>query len=180
MQLNISRNQLRIALAIAAAIFIGLAAIVAVPVGLFSVFMHSMSSQMKAGQAVFNSLTPEKLKAWADRSERFWTITDKADYGMGVYDTGRKPIPAELAALKIIRIDIGKDYIEYVWLGGMDHTYLLIEKEMNGDLHFYAQYDESTRKDLGVITPNKTEPNQSPEPMPMAVTPPAAQASRQP
>jgi hypothetical protein len=147
------------------------------PIGLL---IFSMSAQMNAGQAVLKGLTPEKLKIWADRSQSFWANTSKADYGMGVYGIGKKPIPVELAALKIIRIDIEEDSIEYVWLGGMDHTYLYIEKERHGNLHFYAQYDDETRKDLGIVVSKTTEPNQALQTTTMAVTPAASHPSRQP
>jgi hypothetical protein len=140
----------------------------------FVVYFRFGISQFNAGKAELDSLTPEKLKVWAARSEELWAKHGKADYDVGVYGLGRRPIPRELAEIKIIRIDIGEDLIEYVWVGGMDHTSLIVEKGSDGLLSFTAQYDDDRRKKLGIIPIGNHSSNYLAEPASGGLVSPAA------
>jgi hypothetical protein len=55
-------------------------------------------------------------------------------------------VPPELAELKILRIDEDSNWVNYVWMGGFDHTMLHVERLNNNQFEFTAIYnDESNR-----------------------------------
>jgi hypothetical protein len=108
---------------------------------------------MHAGQKYMDSLTEKDFQVWADRTQRYLSEFDpKADM------IGSKPVPPELEQLKIIRIDEDSNSVSYVWMGGMDHTELLVEKLENGSFQFTARYDDESNR---VIWPKMASVNLS-------------------
>jgi hypothetical protein len=78
---------------------------------------------MTAGAKYMNSLTEKDFQVWIDRTEKFL-----AEYDPKVGHIGSKPVPPELKQLKILRIDEGTNWVGYVWMGGLDHTELLVRR----------------------------------------------------
>ena len=117
------------------------------------IMFHGWRQQMLAGQKYMDSLTEKDFQVWADRTQRYLSEFDpKADM------IGSKPVPPELGQLKIIRIDEGSNWVSYVWMGGMDHTELLVEKLENGSFQFTARYDDESNR---VIWPKMASVNLS-------------------
>lgn len=112
-----------------------------------AIFIYRMSRQMDAGRAVLDALTEPELELWLARSEALWKKFE-GHYDMGVYHDGIRPLPSDLAALKLIRIDVYDDSIYYVWVGGMDHCSLIVERKSDGYAYFTAEYSDDKRKEL--------------------------------
>ena len=96
---------------------------------------------MVAGRKYMDSLTDKDFPVWAERTQKYlsnfsptnWTVETEA-------------IPPELAKLKIVRIDEDSNWVNYVWMGGFDHTMLHVERLTNNQFEFTAIYnDESNR-----------------------------------
>ena len=71
----------------------------------------------------------------------------------------RQTCSTELQQLGIIRIDILQYQVRYVWMGGMDHTELEIDRLEDGSFRFIAHYNDYESE---VIWPKR--PNQSMQP----------------
>jgi hypothetical protein len=102
--------------------------------------IHEAHLRMEAGQRYMDSLTPEMCRELAARSDAL------------IASHGREPLdemslPPDLKALKILRVDVdvtedGERRVCYEWMGGFDHTYLLVTKEKDGSFHFTGTYDD--------------------------------------
>ena len=104
---------------------------------------------MLAGQKYMDSLTEKDFQVWTARTQKYLSEFDpKAD----VIDS--KPVPPELKQLKIIRIDEDSNSVSYVWMGGMDHTELLVKKLEDGSFEFTAGYNDQSNR---VIWPKDTK-----------------------
>jgi hypothetical protein len=111
---------------------------------------HHWHKQMDAGQKYMDSLTEKDFQVWTERTQKYLSEFDpKAD------PIGAKPVPPELQQLKILRIDESTNYVGYVWMGGMDHTELNVERMADGSFQFTAMYNDESNK---VIWPKKLEP----------------------
>ncbi len=111
---------------------------------------YYMSAQMKAGQSCMDSITEHDIPIWIDRTDKYLSDIDP--------NSGRNSnigeihlIPPDLKELGILRIDVQQDYVRYVWVGGLDHTFLEVLKTERGDYRFTANYDDESSK---VIWPN--------------------------
>jgi len=113
---------------------------------------HLWTVQMAAGKAYMDSLTEKDIKIWTERTKTLLS-EQKPAHGIGAYGVGEKPIPPELAKLKVVRIDVYEDRVDYVWMGGMDHTYLAVERMSDGDFRFTAYYNDGAKS--RVIWPKK-------------------------
>jgi preprotein translocase subunit SecE len=113
-------------------------------------FIYSCNRQMTAGRAYMDSLTEKDILVWIDRTKKYLDEYDpKAD------KIGAKPVPPELKKLKILRIDEGTNFVGYVWMGGMDHTELFVERMADGSFQFTAGYNDESNKVIWPKTPNK-------------------------
>ena len=108
---------------------------------------RGMRAQMAVGRVYMDSLTERDIPVWTKRTEKLLSEYEP-DAGVGAYreSSHTKPIPPELSALKIIRIDISKSVVSYVWMGGLDHTELQIHRLMDGSFQFVAQYNDAQSK----------------------------------
>ena len=144
----------RIALVIVGLLLMGL-----VGVGVWLVTVHPFTlwrSQMAAGGTYMRSLQESDVPPWIERTERLLTQYDPCVNPIGVYGgVDGKFIPLDLPWLRIIRIDVLKDKVCYVWMGGMDHTYLEARRLPDGGFTLVAHYDDYHSE---VIWPKK--PNQ--------------------
>lgn len=101
---------------------------------------------MRAGHKYMDSLTEADIQTWLERTKAFLAEYDpqKVNQGYGtMYD---KPVPPDLERLKIIRIDISGDRVCYVWLGGIDHTWLEVTRLSNENFRVVARYDDERTK----------------------------------
>ncbi|MBA3544555.1 MAG: hypothetical protein H0T83_08980 [Chthoniobacterales bacterium] len=115
--------------------------------------------QMSTGAAYMRSLKEVDVPPRIDRTTRFLSEYDSAaGSAVGVYGMGGKPIPADLQQLGIVRVDILADQVRYVWMGGVDHTELEIDRLPDGSFRFIAHYSDVQSE---VIWPKR--PNQAME-----------------
>ncbi len=121
----------------------------------FGVWRH----QMALGGRYMKSLKDSDLPPWIERTQRLLAEWNPGSHSVGAYGLGTKPVPAELQQLGIIRIDILQDQVRYVWMGGMDHTALEVDRLADGSFKFIAHYNDYKSE---VIWPKR--PNQSMKP----------------
>lgn len=120
-------------------------------VPMFRLF-HYFDKQMAAGRKYMDSLTEKDFQIWTERTQRYLSEFDPKAYVIGA-----KPVPPELKQLKIVRIDEDSNWVSYVWMGGMDHTELLVEKLANGSFQFTARYDDESNRVIWPKTPNTNQ-----------------------
>jgi hypothetical protein len=114
--------------------------------------------QMVAGRTYMKSLRESDMPPWIERSKHL-LAEYRPDVGpVGVYDdvTHGKPIPSDLARLKIVRVDIFQDAVCYVWMGGMDHTYLEARRLKDGSITLVAHYNDYESEVIWPKRPNQT------------------------
>ncbi|HEY2711228.1 MAG TPA: hypothetical protein VGI60_01840 [Chthoniobacterales bacterium] len=110
--------------------------------------------QMATGATYMKSLKEDDLPPWTERTKQFLTEWTPGSLDVvGAYGMGGKPIPADLHRLGIVRVDILEDQVRYVWMGGMDHTELEVDRLPDGSFRFIAHYNDEESE---VIWPKKT------------------------
>jgi len=103
------------------------------------VVFHQWDKQMDTGKKYMDSLTDKDIPVWIERTKKYLN-------GYDLNSNGIISIPPDLQKLKIVRIDAIGERVYYVWMGGMDHTDLEVERMSDGSFRFTAQYnDESSR-----------------------------------
>ena len=106
-----------------------------------------------------DSLTEKDIQVWVNRTKKYLAEFDpKADM------IGSKPVPPELKQLKILRIDESTNFVCYVWMGGFDHTELIVERMENGSFKLTARYNDEKERVIKVVGPETTNANSSTEP----------------
>jgi hypothetical protein len=148
------RKTLTTVLVFIAAFFIATAVVllwrpVIFPVIAMIVLFHSMDVQMSAGRHYMDSLKPDDIQIWIERSKKLQKGATLGSNSIGTYGFGSDtPVPEDLKKLKILRIDVFEDTVSYVWCGGMDHCELIVEKLSDGTYQVTAQYDDEHRRVL--------------------------------
>jgi hypothetical protein len=117
------------------------------------VYVFHMDNMMEKGVKYMNSISEDDIPVWIERTEKYLKEWHSGNRGIGAYGYERE-VPEELKELGIIRIDIDYMHVSYVWLGGMDHTYLDVERLAGGDFVFTAYYND---EDYEVIWPKGDE-----------------------
>jgi len=145
----------RAALVLAAVVVTLVAALFIVPrwFGPFAIWKR----QMAAGRTYMKSLRESDMPAWIERSKHLLEEYRPEVGPVGVYDdvTHGKPIPTDLRRLKIVRVDIFKDAVCYVWMGGMDHTYLEARRlPGDGSTTLVAHYNDYESEVIWPKRPN--------------------------
>jgi hypothetical protein len=107
--------------------------------------MFGWSRMMSVGRKYMDSLTEQDFKAWETRSSSYLSNAPNSVF-RGPDDS--KPVPADLASLGIIKIEVRKDEVLYFWMGGMDHTCLAAYKKPDGTFRFYAAYNDKDGRQL--------------------------------
>ena len=107
--------------------------------------------QMAVGAKYMKSLKDSDIPPWIGRTKQLLSEWTPDLHPIGAYGFGPKPVPPELQRLGIIRIDISKDRVCYVWMGGMDHTELEVDRLPDGSFRFIAHYNDYKSE---VIWPN--------------------------
>jgi hypothetical protein len=113
--------------------------LVVLAVPFFGLF-YPMMQQMHAGRKYMDSLTDVEIQKWIDRSKDYLAHAEPNEYPIGA-----RPVPSDLKALKILRIDLRTNSVVYVWCGGLDHTYLTVN-ERGGSYEVVAGYDDAHSK----------------------------------
>ena len=101
---------------------------------------------MSTGRKYMDSLTESDFKIWADRTQKYLSEFDPKAYVIGAV-----PVSPELKQLKILRIDESTNWVGYVWMGGMDHTALFVERMSDGSFKFTARYNDAEER---ILTPH--------------------------
>ena len=101
-----------------------------------------------------DSLTEKDFKVWANRTQKYLS-----EFNSNAGMVGVVPVLPELKKLKIIRIDEDTNWVGYVWMGGMDHTELFVERSSDGSFKFTARYNDAEQRILKIIRPDVTETN---------------------
>lgn len=115
----------------------------------FSIFylVSHWSNDMAVGRKYMDSLSERDFEVWEKRTKGF--LSEYSPKGASIGGDGdSNPVPDDLARLGIIRISIRKDEVAYIWMGGMDHTALVVDRKSNGNFSFYAQYDDEHGRQL--------------------------------
>jgi hypothetical protein len=98
--------------------------------------------QMAIGATYMKSLKDSDVPPWIERTKRLLAEWSPSLHPVGAYGLGGKPVPADLQQLGIIRVDILEDQVRYVWMGGMDHTELEVDRLPDGSFRFIAHYND--------------------------------------
>ena len=109
-------------------------------------FVHSLDVQMKTGQKHMDSIAEADVPAWVSRTKALLN-----EYGSKAQSERPslegQSVPADLLQLSILRVDIyDSNTVGYVWLGGMDHTYLEIQRASDTNFIFTAHYNDKTSR----------------------------------
>jgi hypothetical protein len=105
------------------------------PKVVIATLVSGMMNQARLGQEYMMSLSPQEIQKWIERSDEFIANRDPNR----PRSLSPVAIPEELKRLKILRIDVSKDHVEYVWLGGMDSTSLVVRRFEDGSHQVIAQ-----------------------------------------
>jgi hypothetical protein len=98
---------------------------------------HYWDKQMKIGKKYMDSLTDKDIQVWIRRSENYLKQDNPKDFNTDV-----RPVPPDLKQLGIVMIDEDTNLIDYVWMGGMDHTDLYVERMADGSFQVTAEYND--------------------------------------
>jgi hypothetical protein len=106
-----------------------------------AVTFHDWDKRMKVGKKYMDSLTDKDIQAWIQRSERYLKEDKPTNFNTDV-----RPVPADLKQLGIIMIDEDTNLVDYVWLGGMDHTELYVERFADANFQVTAVYNNYSNR----------------------------------
>ena len=102
---------------------------------------HDWSQQMKKGQKFMDSLTENDFQIWSERTQTYLSNFNPTNLTVE-----GEAIPPELKKLGVVRIDAYSNYVNYVWMGGFDHTLLHVERLAAGQLEFTAMYNDQSNR----------------------------------
>ncbi len=104
-----------------------------------------------AGQNYMNSLTEKDFQIWTGRTQRYLSNFNRTNW---MIET--ESIPMDLRELKILSIYVeGTNSVDYVWMGGFDHTMLHVDRLKNGQYVFTAIYSDQSNR---LIWPKNAAP----------------------
>jgi hypothetical protein len=141
----------RTAIAIAAVLAIGL--VVAIKMSFPVRLAEATRAQMAVGAKYMKSLKDSDIPPWIERSKLLLSEWTPELSPIGAYGLDGKAVPTDLQKIGIIRIDILQDQVRYVWMGGMDHTELEVDRLGDGTFRFIAHYNDDKSE---IIWPQKT------------------------
>ena len=127
---------------------IGVAALIC-GVGLFCIHVlpvikmfHDARQQMLAGQKYMDALTEKDFQIWTARTQKYLS-----DYTPTNWVIETEAVPQDLKELKITAIYYeSSNSVDYVWMGGFDHTMLHVDQLPNGQFKFTARYDDESNR----------------------------------
>ena len=97
---------------------------------------------MDAGQKYMDSLTEKDFQIWAARTQTFLSGANRTNWVIE-----KENLPQDLRDLKILSIYFeSSNCVDYVWMGGFDHTMLCAERLTNGQFQFSAIYNDASNR----------------------------------
>lgn len=106
---------------------------------------------MQLGQTYLESIETEEMPDWFKHTEALLQAYPEGGQ-LGITDS--HPIPLALQELGIIRIDVESEAVNYVWLGGMDRTTLVLEKLETERYRVTAHYNKEVSKVIWPESPS--------------------------
>jgi hypothetical protein len=104
-------------------------------------FNHARQ-QMFAGQKYMDSLTEKDFQVWTLRTQNYLSNFNPTNWVIE-----QEAVPADLKELKIISVYYeASNSVDYVWMGGFDHTMLHVERLTNGQFQFSAIYNDGSNR----------------------------------
>jgi len=145
--MKVSRKQLLIGSGL---VFVGIPFVYFILRPLFFIvaLFFVLSSEMKKGQRYMDSMQPSDFTRLEAKTTELLKKYKPDLHPIGVYGVGGDPIPTDLEKMGIVRIDIREESVAYVWVGGMDHTYLEVARNPDGSFVFHGVYNDQTTKIL--------------------------------
>ena len=117
------------------------------------IFFKPHATQMRAGQKYMDSLTTEDIQQWIERSKDFWSKPTRWYFKDSIeVNEEVATLPEDLEKLKILHVYVSENSVIYVWLGGFDHTHLLVSRDNAGQITVWANYSDSRSKKLWPIS----------------------------
>jgi hypothetical protein len=103
---------------------------------------HNFRQQMLAGRKYMDSLTEQDFQVWTARTQKYLSNFSPTNWVIEA-----EAIPPDLKELKIVSVYYeSSNSVDYVWMGGFDHTMLHVERLTDNQFEFRAIYnDESNR-----------------------------------
>ncbi|MGH7993118.1 MAG: hypothetical protein ACREDQ_06355 [Limisphaerales bacterium] len=95
---------------------------------------YEIDKDMKIGKTYMDSLTDKDIQAWIQRSQKYLEEDNPTDFVT-------KDTPLDLQQLGIVGIEEESNWIDYVWVGGMDRTDLSVERMTNGSFQLTVFYN---------------------------------------
>jgi len=96
--------------------------------------VHYIDKHMEIGQKYMDSLADKDIQVWIQRSQKYLEEDKPTDFVT-------KDAPPDLQKLDIVGIEEETNWIDYVWVGGMDRTDLSVERMTNGSFQVTAFYN---------------------------------------
>lgn len=153
--MNFFKHHWKIILSVACAI--PLVLYVLRPLAFIVLFCFALSAQMDKGRRFMDSMTAEDFARWGSRTAVLLDSRQPNQDALGVYGTGGLPMPEDLKALGILRIDVDQNRVDYVWAGGMDRTCLEVTRNPDGSFVFTAVYNLETSRVLSAPSPQSAQ-----------------------
>jgi trehalose-6-phosphate synthase len=102
-------------------------------------FESDLEKHMKIGQKYMDSLTDKDIQVWIQRSQKYLEEDKPTDFVT-------KDAPPDLQKLDIVGIEEETNWIDYVWVGGMDRTDLSVKQMTNGSFQVTVFYNIYSNK----------------------------------
>jgi hypothetical protein len=98
--------------------------------------------QMIAGQKYMDSLNEKDFQAWVERTQKYLSTFNATNWVIEADN-----LPHDLKELKILSIYFeDSNSVDYVWMGGFDHTMLHVERLTNEQFRFTAIYNDNSNR----------------------------------
>jgi hypothetical protein len=103
---------------------------------------HEWRQQMLAGQKYMDSLTEKDFQVWTARTQKYLSNFNPTNWALV-----EEAVPSGLKELKIVSVYCeNSNSVDYVWMGGFDHTMLHVELLTNGQFEFNAIYNDQSNR----------------------------------
>jgi trehalose-6-phosphate synthase len=97
-------------------------------------FESDLEKHMKIGKKYMDSLTDKDIQVWIQRSQKYLEEDKPTDFVT-------RDAPPELQQFGIDGIEEETNWVDYVWVGGMDRTDLSVYRMTNGSFQVTAFYN---------------------------------------
>jgi len=118
------------------------------------IYYDDSKKQMNAAKKYMDSLTDKDIQTWIQRAQTHLKEDHPTDFTTKDFRVDPGCVPADLQQLGITGIEENSNYIDYMWLGGMDYTALHFERMTNGDFQVVAVYTPYSNRMIWPKTTN--------------------------